>query len=345
MKKIFAVVFVLLLLTSTVLVSSAENVDITNYGYLYSTRDIATGTLSNWVTGQAYDTLPWDVELTLPGRTLFYVASLDYITDKTPFEQFYTYHFTYTLTTNDNISAWLLSNIKTTTYPDLAKYRQNPTDYGVDIGTVFETSSVFVKNTSSSNVIKLDVIFSVTEQTNYCTLLPMFLYSNSSTSSISGLKIQLDNFTAVRDYDQAFYNAQSNILQQEIKDSITNGFGEVNGNLQDIENILTTAPNVQDNDTGLDDSVSDLIDVEESIQEGLNQVINLPDGTQMQIDAHTLANIRSWWSDYYNAPEYEAQVGMLYNRVFDAFMPYVGTIVFISLILSIGLGFLGRRYS
>lgn len=159
------------------------------------------------------------------------------------------------------------------------------------------------------------------------------------------MKLQLDNFTAVRDYDQAFYNAQSNILQQEIKDSITTGFGEVNGNLQDIEDILTTAPDIKENDTGLDDSVSNLIDVEESIQDGLNQVINLPDGTHMQIDAHTLANIRTWWSDYYNAPEYESQVGLLYNRVFDVFMPYVGTIVFISLILSIGLGFLGRRYS
>lgn len=337
--------FVLLLLLSTVLVVGAENVDITNYGYVYGTRDISTGTLSNWVTGQAYDTLPWDVELELPGRTLFYVSSLDYITDKTPFEQFYTYHFTYTLTTKENISSWLLASVKTSTYAGMAQYRQNPLDKGTEISSVFDFSSVFVKNTSTSNELKLDIIFSVTEQTDYCTILPQFLYSNSATTSITGMKLQLDNFTAVRDYDQEYYNAQSHILQQEIKDSITTGFGEVNGNLQDIEDILTTAPGIQENDTGLDGSVSELIGVEESIQDGLNQVISLPDGTQMQIDSNTLLNIRSWWSDYYKAPEYEAEVGLLYNRVFDVFMPYVGTIVFISLILSIGLGFLGRRYS
>lgn len=337
--------FVLLLLLSTVLVAGAENVDITNYGYVYGTRDISTGNMSNWVTGQAYDTLPWDVELTLPGRTLFYVSSLDFITDKTPFEQFYTYHFSYTLTTNENISSWLLSSVKTSTYAGMAQYRQNPLDNGIELNKVFEYSSVFVKNTSTSNQLKLDIIFSVTDQTNYCTILPLFLYSNAATTSISGMKLQLDNFTAVRDYDQEYYNAQSHILQQEIKDSITSGFGEVNGNLQDIEDILTTAPGIQENDTGLDSAVSDLVDLENEIQDGLEQIISLPDGTQIQIDSHTLGNIGSWIKDYYKAPEYEADVGLLYNKVFDVFMPYVGTIIFISLMLSIALGFLGRRYS
>lgn len=139
---LISAIFVICLLPIS---ASAENVDITNWGYVYGTRDIATGNISNWVTGQAYDTLPWDVELTLPGRTLFYVSSLDFITDKTPFEQFYTYHFTYTLTTKDNISSWLLSSVKTSNYSGMAKYRQNPLENGTDISTVFDYSSVYVK--------------------------------------------------------------------------------------------------------------------------------------------------------------------------------------------------------
>lgn len=344
MKKILCCSLCLLLLLSTVIVAGAEDVDITNWGYVYATRDISTGTMSNWVTGQAYDTLPWDVEITLPGRTLFYVSSLDFITDKTPFEQYYTYHFTYSLTTLDNISSWTLAHVKTSTYSGMAQYRQDPINKGTEINSIFEFSSVYVKNSSSTNELKLDIIFSVTEQTDYCTILPMFLYANSATTSITGMKLQLDSFTAVRDYDQEFYNSESAKLQQEIKDSIDSGFADVNGNLEDIEGILSSDPSHTPDTSTLGEDIEELENIEGEINAAITRPILLPDGTTIQTDANTLSSIRDWMVATYNAPEYDALVGFQYARVFETFMPYLGSVVFISLLLGLVIAFLtGRR--
>ena len=344
MKKYICILMIVIMVTSLSLSAGAENVDITNWGYVYGTYSIATQTYGNWITGQAYDSLPWDVTIDLSDRTLLYVASLDYITDKTPFEQFYTYHFTYSLTTNENISSWLLSSVKTSTYAGMAQYRQDPLNKGVALDDIFEYSSVYVKNTTANNTIKLDVIFSVTTQTDYCTIFPLFLYANASSSSVSGLTIQLDSFTAVRDYDQEFYNSESAKLQQEIKDSIDSGFADVNGNLEDIEGILSEDPSHTPDTSTLGEDIDELADIDAEINAAITKPITLPDGTTIQTDANTLSSIKDWMISTYNAPEYDSTAGEQYARVFEVFMPYLGSVIFISLLLGLVIAFLtGRR--
>lgn len=361
MKKYICILMILIMAASLPLSASASELEDTfTFEYLfYNSLNVTTNA---WEYDVFSSALPHDDAVStvvwpsgVPAQSLAYVVPVVTNANDIPLKKYHTYKFTLTATVPDGILSWMLGTFKLVTAAETSdgSFLDFPTDFGTNLSDkVFEHSQIYQRNTTDDNTIYLEVLLHVDKDTEYIGFMPIFMYPNAGNTEASTIMyFSIDPVSVVVDYDQEYYNAEILKVQQEIKNSVDSGFSEVNGNLEkidgtlnDIENALVSDPNHTPDTSTLGEDVGELTEVEGQINEAITKPLTLPDGSTIQTDADTLINIRDWLKSYYHAPEYDADVGKEYARVFETFMPYLGSVIFISLLLGLILAFLtGRR--
>lgn len=123
-------------------------------------------------------------------------------------------------------------------------------------------------------------------------------------------------------------------------EDIKDGISGITGALDDVKDTLVGEP-IEDN-TGFSEELIELKEVEDSIQDAVFNNMNI-DGTSIAIDGDVLTNIKHYLVNKFNPQDYEAVAGVQITRVFEAFMPYMGIVVWFNLALGLALGFIRGR--
>lgn len=157
------------------------------------------------------------------------------------------------------------------------------------------------------------------------------IYDELVLEQISGIKSSVDS-----GFQQAHQDAE-----------MLNGtLNQIDDNLDAMHNTLIGDPSNAVDTSTLGSDLDEYADVEAEINNAIMQPITLPDGSQIQTDPSTLLELKSWILSEYDVQNYDPGVGSLINRVFDSFLPAMGSVIFLSLSLGIIVAFLAsRRFS
>lgn len=281
---------------------------------------------------------------TLDPMAQFWYAPVFYTSDDSYLKQFYTYHIKFSFNIADGFhETGTFSYIETylcDRSTDFADFLVHPRSYP-KVSSF--TDSSFLYTAASSGTATLDIVFYYDGEEKYNVLAPM-VYCINRNSDSAVFNVSSCTVEAYYDYDQTTYQAMVYNQQTAIKNAIEEGFADTNASLEEINNTLTGDGEYTPPDPELDSSISDLSDKEDELNELITAPIELPDGTVIQTDANSIENIKLYIKTAYNAPEYDKTAGQQYTKVFEVFMPYLGTVVFLSLFLGLGIAFLtGRR--
>lgn len=351
MKKrffsIFLCILTLLTLFSTfTLASSAESilVDTTVYGKLYSIDgDDFTGIRSpnialhiNNIPANAYVDFGFGIKV------------------PEGFKQFYTYKLTFTVLNQDTSSATLFDSMtfNSVYFANESYWTEFCEDPYIDDGVISSSlgdiakdiNITFLTDTSTSALLKgtATVIFTCSSDTDMNIIVP-FIYAHNTVAGANTITsmVQIEMY---RDYDQQVYQDLVYQQQQAIKNEIEQGFSQTNDSLGEIKDALTGDGEYTPPDPQFQQGVDNLGDKEAEVMENITQPIKLPNGTTVQIDQDTLNNLKVYYDTAYNAPTYEETMGDQIEKIFDIFMPYLGTVIYLSLFLGLAIAFLtGRR--
>lgn len=257
-------------------------------------------------------------------------------------KQFYTYHikFSFNISTSHETGTFSYIDTYMCDLDDLSDFLVHPRSYP-KVSSFSETS--FLYQAASSGTATLDIVFYYDSADNYNVLAPM-VYCINRSSEPAFFSVESCTVEAYYDYDQTTYQSMVYNQQTAIKNAIEEGFKDTNASLDEINNTLTGDGEYTPPDPELNSSISDLSDKEDELNELITAPIELPDGTVIQTDANSIESIKLYIQTAYDAPEYDATAGQQYSKVFEVFMPYLGTVVFLSLFLGLGIAFLtGRR--
>lgn len=355
MKKITVILFTsILLVVSLILPTAAADVsdDFITYSYLRKYIEFTSGDSVGWDSYLASDNASSTVAL--PPLTAMYFMTTEVSVDRSPFQIFHTYHFTFSYEVPDEFpNAWSLAGLRVLEFKNYSNFKVDPSDvnYSTEIGNMAPTTRVFSSSANNGSAT-LDVVFTVEEETAYNVIAPMLLYANTSDTETYGGRIVLTSVEVFDDFAQEEYDRLCYELQQEIQATVEEGFKAVDedfeavkGTLTDIESALTTTTATPDTST-LDEDIEDYTAIESDIFDQIYQPIELPDGTVITTDENTLQSLHTWISDRWNAPGYNADFGLELSAFFEVFMPYIGIVVYMSLLLGLAIAWLtGRRLS
>lgn len=360
MKKIITGCIIFIILAASVLpVCAAETMNFDNTYCFYNKGGSEWFRVLSSATNPAPDFgyTTDDLDVVIDFGTVFYSS------DQQNIQNGFTYQLTMNINYNPNKlspAEWVYTGTRLTNFGNMNLFYQAPlsSQYSISLDNNFKTSYSMIKNTD--NTYTFTLIFHCNSDVIYNGFAPMF-----RGSATEGIYFNVIDFNIIRDINETAYN--SLVLQQQtaIKNSIDSGFASVNNNFQVIEGVLydmegAINENITDNfneleeviqgdpadaedNSSLKDDISDYEDAENEINDLIMAPIELPDGTSIQVDGSTLLNIKDFIIDTYKAPAYEADVGKQYNEIFELFMPYVGTCVFTSLLLGLGISFLKGR--
>lgn len=355
MKKFTVILFTtILLIVSLFLPSSAADVsdDFITYSYLRKYIKMDTSETVGWDSYLASDSASSTV--LMPPMTAMYFCSTEVSFDRSPFQIFHTYHFTWTYEVPKNFpNAWSLNGLRVLEFKNYSSFKVDPSDplYSTECGNMAPTTRVF-SSSANNGTATLDVVFTIEDETSYNMIVPMLLYANTSTTDTYAGRIVLSSVEVFDDFAQEEYDRLSYELQQEIKTTIEDGFSAVDedldaisGTLTDIESALTSTI-VPPDTSSLDEDIDTYTELESDIFDSIYQPIELPDGTVITTDENTLQSLHSWIMDRWNAPGYNADFGLELSSFFEVFMPYIGIVVYMSLLLGLAIAWLtGRRLS
>lgn len=200
---------------------------------------------------------------------------------------------------------------------------------------------------NSTNIGTLNIIFhcdSNVPSSEVLFLAPMFfMYQTNGDGELITYEVGFD-LEGYADYDQTLYDNAVFQQQTAIKNAIEDGFKETNANLEDIEYALTGDGVYDPPDPAMQEGIEDLSGKEQEVMNEVLKPIELPDGSIVQMDQNTLEAVKLYISNSYDAPDYEQDMGDQIEKIFDIFMPYLGTVIFLSLFLGLAISFLtGRR--
>lgn len=351
MKKRFFSIFLciltlLSLLSLFTLASSAESiqVDTSVYGKLFSiNNEEFSGIRSPNVALNIND---------IPANA--YVDFAYGIKVSEGFKQFYTYKLTFTLLNQKTSSSTLydsmtFNGVYFTNESYWTEFCDDPyVDDGVissSIGDIAKDVNVtFVTDTSVTGLLKgtATVIFTCSADTDMNIIAP-FIYGHNTTAGALTVT-SITSIEMYRDYDQQVYQDLVYQQQQAIKNEIEKGFDQTNDSLGEIKDALTGDGVYDPPDPSFQQGIDNLGDKEAEVMENITQPIKLPNGTTVQIDQNTLNTLKVYYNTAYNAPTYEETMGDQIEKIFDIFMPYLGTVIYLSLFLGLAIAFLtGRR--
>lgn len=206
----------------------------------------------------------------------------------------------------------------------------------INVSFVYSDVGVGIKSGEAT------VIFSCNKETDNNILAPFVYAHNTEDDAVCIASIV--NIEVYKDYDQQVYQDLVYKQQEAIKNEIEQGFSQTNDSLGEIKDALTGDGEYTPPDPQFQQGVDNLGDKEAEIMENITEPIKLPNGTTVQIDQNTLNTLKVYYNTAYNAPTYEETMGDQIEKIFDVFMPYVGTVIYLSLFLGLAIAFLtGRR--
>lgn len=270
------------------------------------------------------------------------------------FKKFYTYKFSYTLVLQKDSSHTPFDSI---TYYDTYLFLDNKwveflsdpyagdglnsTNIG-DIATDIDYSLVYDKSNDSVYRATFTLIFNCNTDTSLNVITPFFYGHNPVDENL--ITIGAVNIEVYKDYEQQVYQDLVYQQQQAIKNEIEKGFEQTNDSLGEIKDALTGDGVYDPPDPDFQDGVDNLGSKEEEIMDSISQPIKLPNGSTVQVNQDTLNTLKVYYDTAYNAPTYEETMGDQIEKIFDIFMPYLGTVIYLSLFLGLAIAFLtGRR--
>lgn len=127
----------------------------------------------------------------------------------------------------------------------------------------------------------------------------------------------------------------------DVGDKVDQAADQITGALDDLNDTMIGEP-VEDN-TGFNDELDDLKDIEQSIQDAVFNDITASDGTTIKIDGNVLTNIKNYLIANFNPQDYDSTAGAQISTVFETFIPYIGIVVWFNLALALALGFIRGR--
>lgn len=257
-------------------------------------------------------------------------------------KQFYTYHikFSFNISTAHQSGSFSYVDTYMCDLDVISDFMTHPRSYPT-VSSLSDSS--FTYHAASSGSAIVDIVFYYDGTDNYNVIAPM-VYCINRSSEPAMFNVESCTVEAYYDHDQIKYDTLVYNQQTAIKNAIEEGFKDTNASLDEINNTLTGDGEYTPPDPELNSSISDLSDKEDELNELISAPITLPDGSVIQMDENSLESIKLYIKTAYDAPEYDATAGQQYSKVFEVFMPYLGTVVFLSLFLGLGIAFLtGRR--
>lgn len=289
---------------------------------------------------------------TLVYYSFAFIMSDESLTDDIMFKAGYTYNISYDMGFRSNVpySHGFIDKIAVcSNVSEFTTFANDPIEYSNILDNYVSGLTYSYVFDDSSNIGTLNFIFNCTRDVSineFTCISPLFfLYTENGDDSVDLYSIGFE-CEGFYDRDQLLYEDLVLQNQNQIKDSIVSGFEETNSNLSDIKDALT-------GDGDYNFTANDELDSMNQIQSELeyeildqlfNNTITLPNGDTISSDNINYNDIYISIEQTYNAPVFEQEMAHQIDKIFNIFMPYLGTVLFLSLTLGLCIAFLtGRR--
>lgn len=230
---------------------------------------------------------------------------------------------------------------------------EDPREY--DLVTLSDVAREITTEVSQigSNKYRVGLIFS-TKNGVAASNFSAMLFTSVGTLDESD-RLEFLSFQAWTDESLSIYedliNGQLTDINSSIKDlesSVNDAADQAHDDAEDIKDGLSGIHDTligdpyQDN-TGFNDELDNLKDIEQSIQDAVFNDITASDGTTIKIDGNVLTNIKNYLVTNFNPQDYDSTAGAQISTVFETFIPYFGIVVWFNLALGLALGFIRGR--
>lgn len=129
-------------------------------------------------------------------------------------------------------------------------------------------------------------------------------------------------------------------ISGSVNDAADQITGSIEEGFEDLNNTLIGNDDEVVDNTGVGNSVDELGQLEDNINSQITSPITLPDGSSINVDGNALGNINDYITQQFDPEGYDLTTGQQIAKVFNYFMPYMGTVIFLNLMLGLSLAFL-----
>lgn len=204
------------------------------------------------------------------------------------------------------------------------------------------TTDISITNTMVDTLnVRIRVAFRTNNQVDQLALSG--LYMPFSAISESKGNFTINQFAGWTDPDGGTFDT---VVVEGLL-NINNSLEDINNSVEsfreDVNNSLVGDPSDYPDNSGVGDAAEDLIDKEEEINDLIYTPVTMPDGTVINVDSNTINNFREYIYSTYDPIDYDSSAGSELAKIFETFMPYVGVVVFLNLMLGAVLAFLRGR--
>ena len=220
-------------------------------------------------------------------------------------------------------------------------------DYSSYMMTFSKSTYAFTHDPSSGK-INLEIVLHITKENDFTCIVPFIQIANTTSKNLVG-SLKLTTVEVYSDFAQENYDRLTYNLIEQLKQTVDDAFKKTDAKLDDIKGVgedikAALEKEYSPDSSGLDGKVDNLNELEGDIYAQLMTPIRLTDGTVIQVDSNTLANIYEYMSGKFTPVTYSPDFGHELNDFFDVFMPYVGIPITLSLTLGVILAWLtGKR--
>lgn len=246
--------------------------------------------------------------------------------------------------TNPNTWYFVPSDNISTIYGDISSDQVTVPEPDVSLMYKLSTlcSDVSITNTMLDTLtVRIRVAFRTNNQVDQLSLSGLYMPISAMTEFNGNFTI--NQFAGWIDPDGGTYDQVVVEGLVNINNTLEDINAAVDSFRSDINNTLTGDPSDYQDNSGVFDVVDDLTDKEDEINDLIYTPVTLPDGTIVNIDSNTLNNFKDYIYSHYDPVDYDSSVGSELTKVFETFMPYVGVVVFLNLMLGAVLAFLRGR--